>query len=412
MDRRSALKLAEPCGELFAEHQRDAFGGTFHLSDLAASPRLSSWWSAHHALCIRHLDEAAAVEELRTVYSACQLEDGSVASDRLLEPDLPDTRDPLARVRDSAGRSPLIAPPLAAYVAARLSIDGSDAQRDLLDCATRQLDAIWATRLPPDTALPVILHPLESPTPTSPLFDSLVESTEPDEWIAEAANLVRSAVACRLDPERALRAGHSFVVEDPAFCGWFLLALEEVASALALLDDASVAGKLRFRAEMIAEALVARLWSEDDEIFIGFDRQRSTRVARVTAAGLIPGASRMLLAEGTAKRTVERYMRTAASLLWHDNAIAFNPRDPDSDSANEIWRGKTAPAVLQYWGHLVLTRASRTADARALREQLESRIDRHGFAESYHAESGEPLPGGNATSGALVLEMQHQEASQ
>ena len=40
-----------------------------------------------------------------------------------------------------------------------------------------------------------------------------------------------SGRAAGMAPDAALAAGHGFVVYDPTVCGWYLLALEEVAAA-------------------------------------------------------------------------------------------------------------------------------------------------------------------------------------
>jgi hypothetical protein len=106
----------------------------------------------------------------------------------------------------------------------------------------------------------------------------------------------------RLDPERALRAGHPFVVEDPVFCGWLLLALEECALAWEKLADTTVCRKLRIRSGMIAEGIASRLFWEEQEIYVGWNRGRQSALRAVTAGGLVPAASRALIEEGTPKR--------------------------------------------------------------------------------------------------------------
>jgi hypothetical protein len=412
------LDLVDRCRSLFAGLRREAFGGVFHLPSSDAAQRISAWWSAHHALVLRHLDPELALTELRTLYAACQDRNGFVAHDRLLPgAEAPQHPDPLASLRSGDGRSPLIDPPLAAYAAARLVLDGQTEARDVLECATRQLDAIWSERLPPDTGLPVILHPVEAGSPTSPLFDTVIDAASAAAWREESMNLARSAVACRFDPEHALRAGHAFVVEDPAFCGWFLIALEEVRSAWESLGDPTALQKLSIRSEMIAEAIAERLWWEAGEIYAGFNRQRQQPLEVVTAAGIVPAAARSLGREQMAKTALERHMRGAASELWGERALSFNPlrTDHQADAESLPWRGNCAPAVTQYWAHLALSRAGRLADARAVRERLEDLIEQSGFCEFYDPVNGEAFETDEesaATAAALVLEMSADQDSQ
>jgi hypothetical protein len=70
------------------------------------------------------------------------------------------------------------------------------------------------------------------------------------------------------------------------------------------------------------------------------------------------------------------------------------------------WRGNVMVAATQYWGHLALVSAQRSADARVARKQLEERIEEQGFCEFYDVVTG---AGAGASEGftwpALVLEM-------
>ncbi len=409
----SDLDLVERARELFRGLERDAFGGALRCSSSDADGVVSAQSSAYHALALRHLDPAQALSELRTLYAACQLENGLLAEERPLTPEGHAARTaefgPLYR---EDGRSWMIGPPVAAYSAAQLVQQlGTDA-RGVLECATRQLDAIWGERLPPDTPLPVIFHPLEAGAYGSPLFDGVVESTELSEWRGEAASITRSAIACQLEPERALRAGHPFVVEDPIFCGWLLLGLEEAARAWDLLGEPDLVRKLRIRAEMIGEGIAERLWWEDEELYVGFDRQREAPLRAVTAGGLVPSATRTLLGTGSARRAVDRHLRPNASPLWGSSGISVAPIADDELADPVPWRASGISAATCYWAHLALVHSQRPADARVAREQLESLAAKAGFREFYDALSGEGSgrgADGGFTWPALVLEMRAQE---
>ena len=380
------------CRELFQKLERQADGGRFHVATSDGEAiTVSSFASAHHALALRHLDPALAAEELRTVFAECQVESGLVVAER----------------PQDGERTPFVAPPVAAYAAARLLLAGDLGQRELLERASAQLDAIWGERLPPDTDLPVILHPAESGTPDSPAFDEVFEWTSTEERPAELASLARSAIACRCDPDRALRAGHAFVVEDPVFCGWFLLALEEVERAWVMLGDDAAAQKMAIRGRMIADAIAERLWSQEEQCFVARDRQRDALLEVVTAGGLVPAASRRLIDEGKARQCAGRQLAPGGSPLWGARGISFNPIVRDRQADGELtWRGNTASALTQYWAHLALVRTGRVSDARVARDQLESLIEAHGFLERYDAVNGSGGGGRDCALPALVLEME------
>jgi len=392
---------------------REASGLAFHVAEAGAPSVLSAWESAHLALALRHVDPAGAAAELRALYKACQRDDGLVAGARAF--------DARARAAQQAAlgplfgedeRSILIAPPIAAYAAARLASANGAATRDLLANATRELDAIWGHRLPPDTSLPVILHPLESGCPRSALFDDLVEQDSDDAWLDESATLLRSASACQLDPERALRAGHAFVIEDPVFCGWLLLALDACSDAWEKLGDTQACLKLRIRSEMISEGVAARLWWEEQEIYAAWNRGRQSALRAVTAGGLVPAAVRGLLEEGTPKRAIDRHLRPGASPLWVAQGVSQRPIKRD-ERVPVVTSGSEVSPLAMYWAHLVLTRADRGPDARVARTQLEEIALARGFRAQFAAAAEDPAADGSDVSfwPALALEMRALEKS-
>jgi len=387
------LELA--CRALFDGLEFEAFGGRIHLSS-GKGPVLSSWASAHHALALRHIDPRRASEELATLYAACQMPNGLVSRERRLPTD--------DEVADDEGRSPFIDPPVSAYAVARMDLEGQLEDARLLERATHQVDAIWGERLPPDTSLPVILHPSESGVPHSPLFADVIESAPGPEWHVEAANLARSALGCQLDPMRALRAGHPFVVEDPVFCGWLLIALEQLERAWDKRGNSAQTLKLRVRSSMIRDALEERLWWPSEEIYAAFDRARGEPLRAISGGGLVPASSRTLLDEGNAKRAIDRYLRPNGSMLWGAHGLCLAPVPPGR--AQESARpGEGISPLAHYWAHRALMESGRSSDARVARTQLEALLEAHGFFGLYDVVSGAGREEQGASLAALALEM-------
>lgn len=408
------MEFEKRCRDLLPSLERQGHGLRFHVANVDAPAVMSSWTSAHLALALRQLDSDFALAELRSLYAGCQRDDGLLASERAAGEREREARTlEVGPIFGEDGRSFLIAPPVAAFASACLALEDEAGARDLLECATRELDAIWGARLPPDTPLPVILHPLESGVPRSALFDEIVDSEDDDEWRDDSATLFRSASACRLDPEHALRAGHPFVIEDPVFCGWLLLALEECSRAWEMVGDTTVCQKLRIRSNMIADGINSRLWWEEQEIYTGWNRGRQSSLRTVTAGGLVPAATRTLIEEGTPRRVVERHLRPSASALWSSRGVFQTPplgaeRD-DLDSRTD--RLDAASPVAHFWAHLVLSRADRPADARIARTQLEELALTRGFQHGYEVSPDAPevsVP--DSSAGPMIaLGMREQE---
>jgi len=408
------LEFEERCRRLLPKLEREALGTRFHVAAEGAPAVLSAWTSAHLALALRHIDPAAALAELRALYDACQRENGLLAAERAGgERERQQRAAEVGPIFGEDERSLLISPPVAAFAAARLALTQGAAARDVLERATRELDAIWGERLPPDTPLPVILHPLESGVPRSALFTSLLDSEDDDEWRDDSATLFRSAAACQLDPERALRAGHPFVIEDPVFCGWLLLALEECSRAWEKLGDTPACLKMRIRSEMIADGIASRLWWDEQEIYIAWNRGRQSALRAVTAGGLLPAAARTLLEEGTPKRAVDRHLRPAASALWTSRGVFLTPpqRAERDERESRAERPDAASPLAHYFAHLVLARADRPADARVARTQLEELALARGFLDEYEVRPDEPEVASDDASAwpLLALEMRGAE---
>jgi hypothetical protein len=387
--------------------------GVFHRAAGDAPAVISAVDSAHAALALLARDPAAAIAELEVLYALLGRPDGLLAAERALDAAAAEQRaSEIGEVFGADGSSVLISPPVAAYAAARAAIAAGEPARALLERAGQHLDAIWGERLPRDTPLPVILHPLESSTWGSPAFDEIVDASDALEWLEDTATLIRSAVACQTHPDRALRAGHPFVVEDPVFCGWFLLALEESLRAWEKLGGAdSQLTKLRIRIEMIARGLIERLWWDAEEIFTPVDRARQRPLRCLTLGGLLPAASRAVVAEGEAKRAIERHLRPGVTPFWGSHGIAFNPitRETQIDPAQVLWRGNAVSPLTHFWSHLVLMNARRLADARTARSQLQALIDASGPREFYDAIGREGFGARDYVGAALVLEMQARE---
>ncbi len=408
------MEFEARCRKLLPELIREAHGVRFHVDAADAPAVLSSWSSAHLALALRAIDPALAVAELANLYAACQRDDGLLAAERVAgERERAARSKAVGPIFGEDERSLLIGPPVAAFAAARMALADAPGARALLESATRELDAIWGARLPPDTPLPVILHPLESGVPRSALFDALVDSEDDDEWRDDSATLFRSAAACQLEPERALRAGHPFVIEDPVFCGWFLLALEECELAWEKFGDTTACRKLEIRSSMIADGIAQRLWWEEQEIFAGWNRGRQSALRAVTAGGFVPAAARSLREEATPKRVVERHLRPAASALWSSRGLSLTPKQrADRDELEpRAERPDAASPLAHFWAHLVLLRADRPADARVARKQLEELALARGFLDSYEVTPDEPDAAADDVSAwpLLALEMHESE---
>lgn len=406
--------IATSCAEMFRRHRVEAFGGAFHVPAAREYGCLFAWDSGYHTLALRHIGRAAATQELRTLYLSNTTEDGLLAHER----PLPGSEERTAAVTAwfgpiyrPDGRSYLIDPPVAAYAAAMLDHEAEDTA--LLDAAEKHLDAVEQTRTLGRGAAPVILHPLESGTDASPLFDAFVDVSSRRAFMNSQRALTETLAATGWSASEAMRGRHPFVFQDPTFCGWHLLALEALADAWAARGQSERAAGLEARAQSLSDVMIAQMWSEELTLFVGFDCVGTRRVDTATLGGVVAAASRAMRKSGFAQKIAARHLDPARSRFWGANGISFNPLDGRELGAKALlWRGDCVWGATQFWAHLVLARLGEFDLARRARLQMEALIAHEGFREYYDANTGKGLGAGETdgfTWPALVLEMAAEE---
>jgi len=412
------MDLEAACREMFRRHRVEAFGGAFHLPAAAQYSCLFAWDSGYHALALRHLDRAAAITELRTLYAVNTTDQGLLAHER----PLPGAEARTARVIEwmgpiyrPDGRSWLIDPPVAAYAAARLFDPTSGGDTALLAAASAHLAAIDRRCTLSPGGAPVILHPLESGADASPLFDTLVDASSRRALMADHKALSEHVAGIDYSAAAARASGHAFIVSDPIFCGWHLLALEELAAAWRRAGQPAEAEPLETRATRLAGAMLERMWSADLALFVGYDHVGGRAMPVATLGGIIAAASRRMIEAGVGARMVAAHLRPGASRFWGPAGVAFNPLDGRPIEPRALlWRGDVVWGATQYWTHLVLARNGERERAARARLELEALIARSGFREYYSADDGQGFGAGETdgfTWPALILEMKAEEGS-
>jgi Mannosylglycerate hydrolase MGH1-like glycoside hydrolase domain len=404
--------LEQACAAMFERHRVSAFGGEFHVPDVNRYPALFAWDSGYHALITRHLNPGLALRELETLYRANLLPDGLLSHQRFV----PGASETQRFIEDLFGpmfdgdRTPFIDPPAAAYAAARVAQQLGASADHLLDAALHHLQALGANRVVEGNVLPVALHPFETGTEGSVHMRPLLE--DPPGPLARLKDLTISAVAADLSPEHALSAGHGFVVYDPTMCGWYLLALEELASACRARGRTTDGRWAETTAHAVADAMESYLWWEAGHLFGAYDLVGRRQLPGVGAMGLIPAASSAFTERGITADVADHHLRPGAPMWGPKGYAAGSVRAGAGVSSFVQWDGNAVWGATAYWAHLLALRVGRMDAANRLRSELEALVRAHGFREFYDAWSGEP-GGAGAESGftwsALVLEMAGNE---
>jgi hypothetical protein len=398
---------------LFEQHRVHAFDGLFHVPNMEVYPALFAWDSGYHALALRHIDLDLAVGELTTLYRANVLPDGLLSHQRFV-PGADETRDFVVQLFGpmfDGDRTAFVDPPVAAFAAATLSLTiGADADH-LLDAALGHLHALATQRGVDGGALPVCLHPFETGTEGSVLMAPLLGGPL-SRSLSRLREWTVSAVEAQMVPAQALAEGHEFVVYDPTMCGWYLLALEKVASASAARGRAGDTAWAEAAADAVADALVAQLWWDEGATFVAADARDDRQLRGTGAMGLIPAAAARLAERGVSAQVADRHLHPGAP-MWGPRGFAAGVVSEGGGVEPFVqWDGNAVWGATAYWAHLLAMRVGRMDVAGQVRADLEALIEAHGFREFYDAWSGEP-GGAGAESGftwpALVLEMASNE---
>ena len=227
--------------------------------------------------------------------------------------------------------------------------------------------------------------------------------------LARFKDLTLSARHADMAPEEALASGHGFVVYDPTVCGWYLLALEEMAAACRARGRHDEAAEPAARAAAVAREIETVLWWDEGRIFVAYDVSPESRQLTGTGrwACCPPPPTRCCIGTVRTGRRAPPAARRARC-----GARSASPRarsSPGSGVGSYVqWDGNAVWGATAYWAYLVAARLGRWVEAGRLRDQLTGLIDAHGFREFYDADTGEP-GGAGATSGftwpALALDM-------
>ncbi|RKN11948.1 MGH1-like glycoside hydrolase domain-containing protein [Streptomyces radicis] len=324
MDTADQLQLPRPSSIAYNDARRVLSGNWTGCSTVPSRtlyPHQWSWDSGFVAIGLRHLSPVRAQSELESLLAA-QWADGRVPH-IVFNPAVPLTayfpspdfwRSSLAGDRAGAPTavetSGIVQPPIHAVAAwlVHQADPAASESRGFLPRVYPRLVA-WQRYLTErrdlgGRGLASIVHPWESGMDNSPCWDPPLSRIEPAATATfQRADLDHGCATDRptdLDYGRYVRlaeryrddgyaddAGrHRFAVEDPGFNA--LLA----ASEHALADIAAAIGADPYdhqvRAEQLTTALLKRLWSQDDGLFLCHDVLAGRTVRERSAAGLLP----------------------------------------------------------------------------------------------------------------------------
>jgi hypothetical protein len=380
----------------------------------ALYPHQWSWDAACIAIAYSHFDQERAETELRSVFDG-QWRSGLLPHIRFTDgvryfpgPEFWQTeRSPDAPERPRT--SGIVQPPVHAIALWHVYRNAPDRDRatsflrELMPKVVAWHEYLYRERTTEEEGLVELWHPWESGTDNSPLWDDALarmeldrvpEYTRVDTEVVDAsqrptnAEYDRYAYLVQLYRDRdydqaRIRADVPFAVQDVLFNSILVRANEDLARIADVLGlDAEP--YVRW-ADLTRSSLDAKLWSEENGLYLDFDLRAGRPVPARTWGGLAP------LYSGVSADRASRLRETLGNFgveLDAGWAIASVPADDPSFDPARYWRGPVWPMTMWVIYH-GLRRHGFAAEAERLRAaQLALARDR-GIWEHYNARTGE-----------------------
>ena len=331
-------------------------------------PHLWLWDSCFHSIAWSAFGDERAVTELAAVFEG-QLANGFLPHMRYGRRTY--KRGPLPEV------SSFTQPPVHVRAIAAARAAGVTSSDELIDQATRALDALWRLRM--RDGLLVITHPWEAGADDSPRWDAWVRSTswQRRRWTRSDRRLLAATV---FSADGVAIDNAEFVVAPASFNA---IAADAAITLAELTGDT----EWRSRGVALAQTLDERAWDDElgqwsDVVFTG-----PVGGARVpTSDAVLPA----LCVENSAHATTALSQLTDPTLFAAPFGPRFVPRDHPAYRPDAYWRGPAWPQL-----NYLTVLAARHCDMSTLADELSTSMKRGAlqshFAEYWNPETGEGL---------------------
>ncbi|MFG1710594.1 amylo-alpha-1,6-glucosidase [Nonomuraea sp. M3C6] len=339
--------------------------GTYTVPSRTLYPHQWSWDSAFIAVGTARWSPRRARTELLTLFGG-QWIDGRVPHIVFNPAVPPDAYFPGpefwgARAPSGARTSGIVQPPVHAMAAWRVHLAEPDRAflRRLYPWLAAQHRYLREARRMSGTDLVSIVHPWESGMDNSPAWDgplAAVPAPPIGERRRDLAHIVAAERPTDRDYERYIELARAyrdggytgataFVVEDPMFNAVYGAAEADLAR-IAAVCGADPTPHLR-RAEEITQALLDRLWDEENGIFHARDVVTGELLPADSVSGLVP-----LILPGLPADVADRLIATAVDRFGlGDHLLPSYPPGGPAFELSRYWRGpswiNTAWLVLQ-----------------------------------------------------------------
>jgi hypothetical protein len=259
-----------------------------------------------------------------------------------------------------------------------------------------------------------IIHPWESGTDSSPVFDETIgvnfkvkNPAMSVAYLTRYVSLLNRLAKVNFDPQKVAQQ-NIFVFEDVGFNSWTAFGLLGLARLSEASGDKVRAEKYKSRAQAMVDAMEKIFWDGKDGFFYPRWNLKNPRLSRrKTASGILPLMTG-LVSEDKARRVIAHLKNPAE--FWTDYPVSFNSdeelnKDKLTFENLMLWRGHCVWSNINWGVALALDQYGEKKTAQELTNRFARMILREGFREFYDTRDGVGLGAKNFTWPALALDM-------
>ncbi len=412
-------RLLSGAGKMFDANFFEGEGYAFHMPSASQYRSFFAWDSGWHVIGLAHIDAEKALAELETIFSF-QAEDGRIPHEvrikKLEEKSL--ARKAVIYIVgkqfDTEGRSMFIDPP-SYLLAASLLYERAHDERvlQLLPAMERYVEYLLGPRDLFGHGLVSIIHPWESGTDSAPVFDAplgidMKKSGGAFKYGFKYPRLLKFNARRGWDLERIAKANR-FVLEDLTVNSLTAAGLKAMENLYNAAGDMEKAEKCAKRAAAMVSAMEKLMWDEKAGFFFPrWDVENPKLSRRKCLSGFLPLITG-LVDDDKASGMIENHL-LSPDHFWAKWPVGFNSvseleGDKIAFENVMLWRGKCVWASMNWMAARAASMYGRDDVARAITRRTAAMIDRAGFREFYHPQTGEGGGARNFTWPALALDM-------
>ena len=397
---------------LMEQNRRETSGHHYTLPSPELYPFQWFWDSCFHAIILLHCDEPERAKQELLSALARPLPNGLIP--HIIYWELPEAArlwgreqrgDIITEAWAVEGSSSITQPPIIADTVLR--VYEADPNEDFLLEIYPVLESFY-TYLCTDRrfngdALAYIINPDESGEDNSPRFDralDLPSHHSAHTHLDKRVELMRENATCNFEAHTCM--SQHFGIADTPFNILFMEGLAAM-SKLATILDRPVSAKFFARESNAVKHDIMEFLRHGD-IFAAYDFINKEYITTKTWAMFMPLYAG-LLSQEEAQTLVDDYLLNEEHFKTPYMIPSTARSEPAFDAEDGFWRGPVW--ILPNWFvHKGLSRYGFTDAAGLLKEQTLALLERSGFREQYHPETGEGMGAKDFTWGGLVLDME------